>query len=271
MPDPIAVIVSTYNRPEALDAVLRGLSQQSDRDFEVIVADDGSGPDTAEVVASWKARIGQPLRHVWHPDEGFRLAEIRNRAIETTDAAYIIFLDGDCVPRRGFIADHRRVSEPGWFVTGSRILLGKELTEDVLAKGISFEEWSIPAWLGERLRGRVGRILPLFAVPFQAWRKRAPKRIKEVRGCNMAFWRGDLVRVGGFDAAFKGWGSEDWDLAIRLIRTGVLRKSGRCTAAVFHLWHQAADRSGEEDNLRRLRELEASERTMAVSGLGAAR
>ena len=85
----------------------------------------------------------------------------------------------------------------------------------------------------------------------------------------MAFWRSDLVRVGGFDAAFKGWGSEDWDLAIRLIRTGVQRKSGRCAAAVFHLWHQAADRSGEEDNLRRLRELEASERTIAVSGLSA--
>ena len=269
MPNSIAVIVSTYNRPDALDAVLRGLSKQSDRAFEVIVADDGSGPETADVVAGWQARIGQPLRHVWHPDEGFRLAEIRNRAIGATEAAYIIFLDGDCVPRRGFIADHRRLSEPGWFVTGSRILLSKELTEEVLAKDRRFEESSIAAWLGERLRGRVGRILPLFGLPGQSWRKRAPQRIKEVRGCNMAFWRSDLVRVGGFDAAFKGWGSEDWDLAIRLIRTGVQRKSGRCAAAVFHLWHQAADRSGEEDNLRRLRELEASERTIAVSGLSA--
>ena len=98
----------------------------------------GRRPETADVVAGWQARIGQPLRHVWHPDEGFRLAEIRNRAIGATEAAYIIFLDGDCVPRRGFIADHRRLSEPGWFVTGSRILLSKELTEEVLAEGHPF-------------------------------------------------------------------------------------------------------------------------------------
>ena len=270
MPNSIAVIVSTYNRPDALDAVLRGLSKQSDRAFDVIVADDGSTSETADVVAGWQARIGQPLRHVWHPDEGFRLAEIRNRAIGATEAAYIIFLDGDCVPRRGFIADHRRLSEPGWFVTGSRILLSKELTRRSPGEGVAVRGIEHRRLARRASAGRVGRILPLFGLPGQSWRKRAPKRIREVRGCNMAFWRSDLVRVGGFDAAFKGWGSEDWDLAIRLhpdrcaAEERALRRRGLPPLAT-----RPPTAPEEEDNLRRLGELEASERTVAVSGLSA--
>ena len=100
MTDLISVIVSTYNRPDALDAVLRSLARQSDGDFEVLVADDGSRPDTAAVVQRWDGRIGRRVVHVWHPDDGFRLAEIRNRAIVAAEGAYCIFLDGDCLARR---------------------------------------------------------------------------------------------------------------------------------------------------------------------------
>src|ERR1017187_7910974 len=137
----ISVIVATYNREDALGAVLRSLSRQTDQRFEVVVADDGSCPATAAVVAAWTSRMPVPLKHVWHEDRGFRLAEIRNRAIRASAGAYCVFLDGDCIARPDFVASHRRLAEPGWFVTGNRILLSRELTERILVDGLEPEQW----------------------------------------------------------------------------------------------------------------------------------
>ena len=133
MNDLISVLISIYDRPDALDAVLRGLSRQTDRNFEVIASDDGSPPSTAAVVQSWKDRLGVPLAHVWHEHRGFRAPEISNRAILKSRGAYCVFLDGDCIPRPGFIAAHRRLAEPGWFVFGNRILMYDALTARVPA------------------------------------------------------------------------------------------------------------------------------------------
>ena len=268
VPESISVIVSTYNRPNALDAVLRGLAAQADEDFEIIVADDGSTSETAELIAAWRPRVAQEVRHVWHPDEGFRLAAIRNRAIEATHCPYLIFLDGDCIPPRHFVANHRQLAEPGWFVTGSRILLKENLTRDILQKHIRIEDWGFSHWLIDRLRGRIDRMLPTLNLPTDgSWRRRSPRRITGARGCNIAFWRKDLLRVGGFDAAFEGWGYEDTDLIIRLMRCGIFHKSGRFAVTVFHLWHKP-DPSAPGGNQRLIRELESSSRIAAMRGIG---
>ena len=141
MNDLISVLISIYDRPDALDAVLRGLSRQTDRNFEVIASDDGSPPSTATVVHSWKDRLGVPLAHVWHEHRGFRAPEISNRAILKSRGTYCVFLDGDCIPRPGFIAAHRRLAEPGWFVFGNRILMNDALTRACLQDGIEPETW----------------------------------------------------------------------------------------------------------------------------------
>ena len=148
MAELISVIVTTYNREDALDAVLRALSRQTDRAFEVVIADDGSGPATATVVAAWKGRLGVPLAHVWHEDRGFRAAEIRNRAILVSQGSYCIFLDGDCLPRADFVAAHRRLAEGGWFVTGNRVLMSRALTETVLRDRLTPEAWGFLTFSG---------------------------------------------------------------------------------------------------------------------------
>ena len=112
MAELISVIVTTYNREEALDAVLRSLERQSDNAFEIIIADDGSGPATAKLIESWKTKIGRRLEHAWHEDRGFRAAEIRNRAVLNARGTYCIFLDGDCIVRPDFVAIHRKLAEP---------------------------------------------------------------------------------------------------------------------------------------------------------------
>src|SRR5689334_24800711 len=155
MAELISVIVATYNRPDALAAVLRSLSRQTDRDFELLVADDGSGPETGRLVTEWAARMPVRLEHVWHPDRGFRLAEIRNRAIRASAGTYCVFLDGDCIARPDFVAAHRRLAEPGCFVTGNRILLSRELTERILRDGVEPERWGFANWITERAHRNV--------------------------------------------------------------------------------------------------------------------
>jgi glycosyltransferase involved in cell wall biosynthesis len=262
-----SVVVTTYDRADALDAVLRALSRQSDKGFEVVIADDGSGPATAALIESWKPRLSVPLRHVWQEHRGFRAAEVRNRAIKASTGDYCVFLDGDCLPRRDFVSAHRALAEPGWFVAGNRILLSRTLTEDILRNRREPESWSLGAFVRERLRGGINRLLPLVRLPLAAWRKMVAHRWEGCRSCNLAVWRQDLDLVDGFDAAFMGWGKEDSDLVVRLLHAGVRRKDGRFATGVLHLWHAPEDRSRLSENETRLGGALGSTRVRAEQGL----
>lgn len=269
MTDLISIIVTTCNREDALDAVLRSLSRQTDRNFEVIVADDGSGPATAELIESWKGRLGVPLSHVWQERMGFRAAEIRNRAIVASKGRYCIFLDGDCIARRDFVQVHRRLAEPGWFVTGNRILLSEDLTGTILREKLDPETWSYRAWTRERAKGGINRTVPLVRLPLGPLRKLRWRAWRGARSCNLGIWRSDLDRVDGFDSDYAGWGREDSDLLVRLLHAGVRRKDGVFATGVLHLWHPAADRSWLPDNDRKLDEARSDRRVKARRGLSA--
>jgi len=267
--DLISVIVTTYEREDALDAVLRGLSRQTDRDFEVIVADDGSGPSTAALVEHWKAKLGVRLAHVHQEHRGFRAGEIRNRAVLASRGAYCVFLDGDCIPRPSFVAAHRRLAEPGWFVTGNRVLMSEVLTGFALEKSQEPELWTMVTWLGMRTYRGINRLMPLLRLPLGPLRKLRPHQWEHARSCNLGVWRADLDRVDGFDATFNGWGREDSDLLVRLLHAGVRRKDGNFATSVLHLWHPPADRSALEDNQDRLVDTLRSRRVAAIWGLSA--
>ncbi len=269
MADLISVIVTTYNREDALEAVLRSLARQTDQDFEVVVADDGSRPATAKLVEAWKAKVGRRLAHVWHDDRGFRAAEIRNRAILASHGAYCIFLDGDCIVRPDFVAIHRRLADLGWFVTGNRILLSRDLTAKVLREKLAPETWNSTCWFAERARGGVNRLSALLRLPLGPLRRLRQRAWRGARSCNLAIWRRDLDRVDGFDADYSGWGKEDSDIIVRLLHAGVRRKDGIFATGVIHLWHADFDRSRLPENERKLARLVASDRVRAQRGLSA--
>jgi glycosyltransferase involved in cell wall biosynthesis len=266
--DLISVIVTTYNREDALTAVLRGLARQTDRAFEVVIADDGSRPATRQVIAGFGSRFNR-LAHVWHDDRGFRAAEIRNRAILAALGETCIFLDGDCIPRPDFVAVHRRLAEPGWFVAGNRVLLSPELTERVLREQLEVELWSLRQWIAPRLRGEINRLAPLLSLPLGPMRHLLGAAWRSIRSANLAVRRSDLLNVDGFDAAFSGWGREDSDLVVRLLRSGIRRKDGRFATAVLHLWHAESDRSRLLHNDRLLNEIRETNRIKATVGLAA--
>jgi glycosyltransferase involved in cell wall biosynthesis len=265
--DLISVIVTTYECEDALAAVLRSLARQGDRNFEVVVADDGSGPRTAALIEQWMLRLGVPLSHVWHEHDGFRAGQIRNRAMLVCRGSYLIFLDGDCLARPDFVAVHRALAEPGWFISGNRALLSRSLTEAVLRDNLEPEFWGYHRWLGQRLCGRVNRLAPMLRLPLGPLRKLRARVWRAARSCNFGAWRSDLERIGGFDAEFSGWGREDSDLVLRLVRSGVRRKDGEFATGVLHLWHPEASRSRLADNDRMLGQAIATDRVQARSGV----
>lgn len=267
-PQLISVIVTTYNRPDALRAVLASLAAQVDAAFEVLVADDGSRPDTAAAVAEAGAGFPVPLLHLWQVDDGFRAAAARNLAVAASRGDYLVFVDGDCVLRADFVARHRALAETGWFVAGNRVLLDEDFTARALqTPAVDLHGNSRLTWLRRRFSGAINRWLPLCFVPGQGWRKRQPRRWQGARTCNLALWRADFDAINGFDEAFQGWGHEDADLAIRLLHAGVRRKDGRFATAVLHLWHRENDRSNLAENERRLAEIIASDRRRAAVGI----
>ena len=269
MAELISVIVTTYNREDALEAVLRSLARQTDRDFEVVVADDGSAAATRQLIEGWKASAWPSARSCLARRSGFRAAEIRNRAILVSRGAYCIFLDGDCIVRPDFVATHRRLAEPGRFVTGNRILLSASLTAKVLRDRLTPETWSFADWVAERLRGGVNRVSALLSLPLGPLRGLRQRAWQGARSCNLAIWRSDLDRIDGFDADYTGWGKEDSDIIVRLLHAGVRRKDGVFATGVLHLWHPAADRGKLADNERKLSDIVAGDRVRARRGLSA--
>jgi glycosyltransferase involved in cell wall biosynthesis len=248
----LSLIITTYNRPDALERVLLALNLQFFRDFEVIVADDGSSDATKHLLADMKPRLFFPVEHVWQPDEGFRAAMVRNRAVAACTGGYLVFLDGDCIPFPDFLAGHRHLAEKRRVVTGNRLLLSKEFTRQVLEQRLTVETFSLLKWLEVRSRGGCNRLYPLLKLPDGGFRQRHARRWQGVRTCNLGVSREDFLAVNGFDERYTGWGYEDSDLMIRLLKSGVLRKDGRFHLAVAHLWHPEHDRSRERDNYAQL-------------------
>ena len=264
----ISVIVTTYNRPDALSAVLEGYLAQTDRKFELMIADDGSTDETKEVVLSYEKRAGFPIRHTWQEDRGFRAASIRNRALAASRSDYIIFSDGDCIPLPDFVAQHHLLAEKSWFLTGNRILLGEVFTHRVLSDHIPIHTWNVRQWLGARVQRHTNRWLPLLSLPTVSFlRKLSSSQWEGAMTCNLSAWREDLLRVNGFDESYSGWGLEDSDLVIRLIHAGAGRKSARFAAPVIHLWHGENDRTNLAENRRRLDHRLRSQETLAALGV----
>ncbi|MBE0473023.1 glycosyltransferase family 2 protein [Rhodoferax sp.] len=250
----VSVVITTYNRSDAFLAVMAGLVQQTDRNFEVIVADDGSREEHRRAILESSAARELRVVHVWHPDIGFTASQVRNLGVAAAKGQYIIFLDGDCVPEVDFIVRHKALAQAGFFVNGSRVLLSPDLTQRVLAGSESVCGRSSFFWIKQRLLGHASKLSHLLRLPDGVWRLARKFSWKGIRSCNMALWKADFERVDGFDESFVGWGHEDADFVLRLHHSGVVRKNGFCATEVFHLWHEEAKRNKASQNAKIVRE-----------------
>jgi glycosyltransferase involved in cell wall biosynthesis len=251
----ISVVVSTYEYPLALSKALACLHAQTFSPEEVLIADDGSGSETTEIISTYTGLM--PLRHVRHDHEGFRKAVILNKAIAQATGDYIVFLDGDSVPDRRFVEDHSKLAERGCWVQGRRAFV------DVSCVG-TFEPSFVRVGL-LAVRGKLTGFMKAVRLPRPVIQRGRAQR--GILGCNLGIWRDDLIAVNGYDESFSGWGREDADLGNRLYHLGRDRKFVYGRAIIYHLNHPVASRERLGTNQSLLEETIAERRIRSLKGL----
>ncbi|NDV78520.1 glycosyltransferase family 2 protein [Dysgonomonas sp. 511] len=257
----VTLIVSTYNWPQALDVCLKSIAHQKILPTEVVVADDGSKQDTTDLINKVREGFPCPLIHVWHEDTGFRLAAIRNKAIAKATGDYIIQIDGDIVLEKHFVQDHLDFSRKGCFVSGSRVKMDDDLSATVLS-GKKTDISIFTKGIINHLNGlRVS-----FLRNYYRFRYRTDDPYY-VKGCNMAFWREDLIAVNGYNEDMTGWGREDSEVAARLINLGDRRQFIKFGAVEYHIEHPFSSREREPVNLAILEDAIANKVVRCKNGL----
>ncbi len=259
----VSLIIATYNWEEALELVLKSVLRQNVLPDEVIIADDGSGEKTKLLIDKYTIDFPVPLIHVWHEDKGFRLSAIRNKAIKQAQFDYIVQIDGDVILHPKFIYDHKKNAQKKCFVTGSRVLLGPEVTRYMIEnKTLKFN------MMGKDIYNRFnGLYCPIFNLFVSPQNKPLKKMVVRMRGCNMAFWREDLIAVNGYDEHIVGWGREDSEIVIRLIKKGLYRKKIKLAAIQYHLFHKENSKENLENNKQILNKAFSSESYKVKNGI----
>lgn len=232
-----SVIFSTYNQPDWLEKTLLGFAAQDRHDFEVLVADDGSREETRARIASLRPRLPFELQHVWQPDEGFRKCRILNRAVLASRSDYLVFTDGDCIPRADFVSAHLRLRGRGRFLSGGYFKLPMAISREIDADDIASNRCFDLRWLRAHglpfaprnaklaAHGGLARLLDRVVTARASW-----------NGHNASGWKQDVVAANGFDERM-GYGGEDRELGERLENAGIVGKRIRHQAIVLHLDH----------------------------------
>ncbi|MDO5059392.1 MAG: glycosyltransferase family 2 protein [Neisseria sp.] len=259
----VSLIITTYNRPDALDLVLQSALRQSVPPQEIIIADDGSGAETAELVRRFAEQSPIPVKHAWRSDDGFRAAESRNRAMALAEQPYIVLIDGDMVLHPEFIRDHLAAAEHGVWVQGSRVLLTETATAKLLAEPLPEPYRPSPFSDGIEKKHAALRCACLSALAARFTKQSH----KSVKSCNMGFYLADAEKINGFNNDFVGWGREDSEFAARLYHSGIRRKNLKFAGLAYHLWHRESERSALPRNDELLKQTLAQQSTWCENGL----
>jgi glycosyltransferase involved in cell wall biosynthesis len=258
-----SLIIATYNWPEALWLCLESVALQTCLPSEIIIADDGSTTETGQMIKKWQKENPIPLKHVWQEDNGFQLSKIRNKAIAACQTEYIIQIDGDLILHKDFIKDHLYIRQKHNFVTGGRVLLSTITTNALFNhQSIDIKTHSV-----KNKNFFNGLRIPTLQKFMSEKYKSSKKNRFYVKGCNMSFWKEDLLKVNGYNEAFVGWGREDSELAIRLINAGINKLFLKFGGISYHLYHKESSREMEAHNIILMKKTETNRITWAEKGL----
>ncbi|WP_069660418.1 glycosyltransferase family 2 protein [Arcticibacter eurypsychrophilus] len=234
----VSLIISTYNWPKALEKCLLSILIQKQLPNEVLVADDGSGQETRQLIERYKLIFPVPIKHIWHEDQGFRKSKIINEAVRNSSFDYLIQIDGDVILHPYFVKDHIAVREEGVFIRGTRAMLSAHKTQEILeTENIKLTIFS---------KGLKHRINALWIPTLKQLGIRKENSSKSVRGSNLAFWKSDFILINGYNNELEGWGHEDEELAARFINNDIIKKIVKLCAIQYHLHHKPSSRINEK-------------------------
>ena len=253
----IDVIISTYNNPKAIIQIIARLSKGSVLPNSVAIVDDGSKKSNIDQIKSFIEATDLKTHYHWQENLGFRKSRILNEAIKVSEAEYIVFLDGDCLPHKHFVKDHILMAERGYFVQGRRCFIDEHSVPLLLESKTSLSKLIFS--------GKVSGLLKSTRLPLPLIRKNSS--MYGLLGCNLGAWREDLVSVNGFDEDYEGWGREDSDLGARLYNFGLKRKMVYGRAVVYHLNHPENSRESLNRNDQKLSETIKSKKIRCRNGI----
>ncbi|MCL0047245.1 glycosyltransferase family 2 protein [Thermodesulfovibrionales bacterium] len=256
----ISIIISTYNRPDYLKKTIEGYLHQNRWPDEIIIADDGSTNDTAEMIKEIQKNSKVRILHIWHEDKGFRAARIRNKAVAKSSGRYLIICDDDSIPSPALVKDHLRHAEEGCFIQGHRVLLGSHISED-----FTFRDISLLRLLKFSIKGQANNILNALHLPVPLIR--VSQKLKGIRSCNMSFFKEDFIAVNGFNEGFEGWGKEDSELVVRFYKYGLNRKDIKFSACCYHLYHAPYSRNSLKRNIALLERVQKEDDYFCKDGI----
>lgn len=254
-----SLIITTYNWPEALDLVLKSVLNQNDMPSEIIIADDGSKELTKLMIEEYKAKFTIPLVHVWQEDNGFQRSKILNKAILKANFDYIIQVDGDVILNKNFIKDHLKFAKSNQYIFGNRVnIKEKKLKELFEYKNIKIN------FLSTNISKRIRAIRVPFFNYFISQNSIVSKKI---RGCNMSYWKNDVLKINGYNEDFIGWGGEDYEFSNRLHKSGVLGKRIKHAAIIYHIYHKEASKENCLNNARAQQKSFENESYVVANGI----
>lgn len=257
----ISLIIATYNWPEALKLCLNSVLRQTILPSEVIIADDGSDERTEKLIHDFTQKVSFPIIHEWHEDKGFRKTIVLNRAIRRASSPYIIQIDGDIIATPHFIEDHIRMAEEKCFIRGTRANLNAEITISTLDKGKLSTTNKLQLIMKQPTNAL--RLYPIIA-KFATRKELSGRRVK---GCNMSFWKKDLIAINGYDNNLQGWGHEDEELSWRLVNLGRQKKIIKFSAIAYHLYHKQLSRKEEPYHRDFMQKIKEEKITRTNNGL----
>lgn len=235
-----ALLVSTYNWPDALHVVLKSLKNQTVSPHEVLIADDGSREETKNLIHRYQKELTFELKHIWQEDKGFRKSAILNKAVAATDADYIIQIDGDCIMHPHFIEDHLAAAKREVYLFGSRVNILPNAVSAVLK-----EEKTEFSFFSSDIKNKTRNFrIPLLRDKY----KEQDKFSSKTRGCNLSYWRKNFIEVNGYDETMEGWGREDSEFVLRLLNKGIKGKRLRYGGIVYHIYHPIKSKARLEEN-----------------------
>jgi len=240
---PVTLIISFYNKIDLLKLVLAALERQTFKNFEVIIADDGSRPEIVEEVKKTQSDYFFPIKHIWHEDNGWQKNKILNKSIVASEGEYLVFIDGDCIPHRRFIEEHFESRKENQTVSGRRVTLtekiSKKITIEKINNGYLEKFIFLPLFIETFLKNKKTHYKNLLRIRNKSIRKFLLKdKINGFWGCNFSVWKKDLMNVNGFDERFVYPGvGEDTDLDNRLRNNGVLPISKKHLVTQYHFYH----------------------------------
>jgi len=245
----ISVIISTYNQPLWLQKVLWSYEQQNFKNFEVVIADDGSKDETRFLIERMKSEVSYPIQYIWHEDNGFQKTIILNKATIASKSKYLLYTDGDCIARQDFVATHLKLKKENHFLSGGYFKLNKTISNVLSKEDIIAQNCFNLDWLAQHGLKKTFRANKLTASGIKAWFLNTFTTTKATfDGMNVSGWKKDMLEVNGFDERMQ-YGGEDREIGERLINSGIKFLQIRYSAICVHMHHERPYKNREAKNI----------------------